>query len=101
MIIYSVTVNVQEQIVDSWAKWMLSVHLPEVMATGMFNKYQFSRLLTKFEEETGETFNVQYFANSMDNYQNYVDNFAPELQQKSKDKWGDQFTAFRTLLETI
>jgi hypothetical protein len=37
----------------------------------------------------------------MEEYERYKQNFAPALQQKTKDKFGDQVLAFRSLLEVI
>ena len=40
MIIYNVTVSVEESIKTDWLDWMKTEHIPEVMATGVFAKAQ-------------------------------------------------------------
>jgi len=36
MIIYNVTVSVDNEVHEMWLAWMRNTHLPEVMATGYF-----------------------------------------------------------------
>ncbi|MBT6516091.1 MAG: DUF4286 family protein, partial [Crocinitomicaceae bacterium] len=36
MIVYSVTVKVNQEIEENWLRWMKEVHIPDVMATGFF-----------------------------------------------------------------
>lgn len=100
MIIYSVTISIDNQVEGEWVRWMQAVHIPQVMATGCFVKYSFLRLLTKVEDE-GATYNLQYHARTMDEYLDYQDNFAPALQADMANKYRNQYGAFRTLLETV
>jgi hypothetical protein len=37
----------------------------------------------------------------MDNYEKYVNEYAPALKADSFNKWGNKFIAFRTLLEEL
>ena len=36
MIIYNVTVNVDEDVLSQWLRWMSENHIPDVMKTGLF-----------------------------------------------------------------
>ncbi len=45
MIIYNVTININHDVHDNWLDWMRSVHIPDVMATGMFLESKMLRLL--------------------------------------------------------
>ena len=36
MIIYNVTVTVQNEIVEEWLNWIRLEHIPEVLSTGLF-----------------------------------------------------------------
>jgi len=42
MIIYSVTVNIDDSVHDEWVTWMKEVHIPDVMATGYFLENRFA-----------------------------------------------------------
>lgn len=100
MIIYNVTINVDHAAHDAWLRWMKETHIPEVMETGLFLENRMLRLIGD-EDSGGVTYAVQYTAASMSDYEKYRDLHAPRLQQKTLELFRDQFTAFRTLLETV
>ena len=99
MIIYNVTVSVEESIKADWLKWMQTEHIPEVMACGVFTKAQINRLIVQGDSDS--TFAVAYTCASMKDLHQYQVKFAPELQQKHTEKFGDKAVAFRTLMEVI
>jgi len=101
MIIYNVTVNVNDEIREAWLQWMRSKHLAEIMATGCFVEYKMLHLLTEAPDASGTTYAIQYFALDMDSYERYRDEFGPALKAEGVALFGEQFTAFRTLLEVI
>lgn len=99
MIIYNVTVNIDEDVSAEWLQWMREVHVPDVMKTGMFTESRICRVLA--EEAGGYTYAIQYTCKEMSIYEKYRDEFAPLLQQETAKKFGGKFVAFRTLLEVI
>lgn len=99
MIIYNVTVNIDEDVAVEWLHWMKEVHIPDVMKTGMFLDHRFCRVLA--EEAGGFTYAIQYSCKDMETYEKYRDEFAPALQQETAKKYGGKFVAFRTLLEVV
>lgn len=100
MLIYSVTINVDEDIHDQWLGWMTSEHVPDVIATGCFSDYRMFRLLSP-ETDAGETYVVQYYCNNVEDYERYQIEHAAILQNEHKEKYGGKFTAFRTLMEEV
>ncbi len=101
MIVYNVTINVHDEINDEWLKWMKEFHLPEVMATRMFEDHSMYKLLTRQEDEDGVTYIIQYKCISMENYERYNSEFAPALREKTNNKFAGKFVAFRSLMEEI
>ena len=101
MIIYNVTINIEDDVHDEWIEWMQQVHIPEVMRTGLFLDFNFSKLLTRQDDETGTTYVIQYLAETMEHYELYRDKFAPALQEETRRKFEGKFVAFRTLMEKI
>lgn len=101
MIIYNVTINIEDEIHDEWLAWMKETHIPQVMHTGMFVDHSFSRLLSRQDDETGTTYVIQYLANDMAHYEKYIREFAPALQNETIRKFGNKFIAFRTLMEKV
>ena len=100
MIVYNVTVNVEEVIHLDWLNWMKTVHIPEVMSKGIFIKNQIYKVLAD-EGSGSHTYAIQYLCESMEAYELYRDNFAPALQEDVKRRYQDKFVAFRTLLEVV
>ena len=100
MIIYNITFKVDHESVESWMEWQKQIHIPEVIATGCFYDHRFYELL-EHEEEDGKTFVIQFYANSKNDYDHYLKNFAPEMKQKSAAKWNDHVISFRTLLQHV
>ena len=100
MIIYSVTVSIDQEVQAEWVQWMRDVHIPDVMATGYFLENRFAKVLL-VDEEGGVTYSVQYLCKNMADLQRYQGSHAPRLQADVKAKFDGKFVAFRTVLETV
>lgn len=100
MIIYNVTIKVDKSIADAWLAWLQDEHIPEVTGTGCFSSASILRLLDVDETE-GPTFAVQYAAESKAQYNRYIELFAGTMRQKSFQKWGDKFIAFRSVMQVV
>jgi len=92
--------KVTPSIVNEWVEWQKQEHIPQIMASNCFTDYKFFRLLDHDDDE-GSTFVVQYFADTKELYQQYIDEHSSELRKKAMEKWGDKFIAFRTLMELV
>lgn len=100
MIIYNVTLKVHSSIADEWLQWLREVHIPEVMGTGCFISHRAMRLL-EVDDSEGPTYAVQYHAESKALYNRYIEKFAGEMRQRSFDRWGDKFIAFRSVMQIV
>lgn len=100
MIIYNVTIKVEESIASAWLDWLLNEHIPEVMSTGCFSSHKVVRLL-EVDETEGPTYAIQYNADSKADYNRYIQLHAPGMRQKSFDKWGNSFIAFRSVMQVV
>ena len=101
MIIYNVTVKIDNDAQAEWLSWMKNTHIPDVMNTGLFVEHTFSRIVTLQQDETGQTYSIQYRCNDLSTLQQYQDIFAPKLQQEHSKKFEGKFVAFRTILEEV
>ena len=99
MIIYNVTVSVEESIKTDWLNWMKTEHIPEVMAAAVFTKAQINRVIV--QGDNNNTFAIAYTCQSMKDLHQYQIKFAEELQQKHLARYGDKAVAFRTIMEVI
>ncbi len=100
MIIYNVTIKIDNGVADEWVKWMKAEHMPELMSTGLFNDYRLCKLLEQ-EESEGVTYTAQYMLDSMDDYNTYIDKHAGKMREKIFKLFGGKFAAFRTVMEVV
>jgi hypothetical protein len=100
MIIYNVTLKVDTDIADAWVRWMKAEHMADLMNTGMFVDCRLCRLLGQ-DETDGITYSAQYFCANMEDYNNYINNYAEQLRDKGNRLFGGKFVAFRTVMEII
>ena len=100
MFIYNITIKVQESIKNDWLRWLKEEHIPEVIGTGSFTHAVILRLM-EVDDSEGPTYAIQYHAQSKALYNNYIENHATAMRQKSFDKWGDKFIAFRSVMQVV
>ena len=100
MIIYNVTINVDDSIHHDWLKWMQNKHINDVLATGLFTNAKMVKVLVE-EEMGGTTYAVQYFTDSRAKLEDYYQNHAPRLRQEGLQLFADKMLAFRTELEVM
>jgi Domain of unknown function (DUF4286) len=100
MIIYNVTIKVVHTVADQWLGWLKKEHIPDIIATGCFTHATILHLLEADDAE-GITYAVQYHATSRVLYDRYMELFAGDMRKKAIDKWGDQFIAFRSVMEVV
>ena len=99
-IIYNVTVKVESQIADAWLQWLLKEQIPAIMQTGCFFNYKVVRLL-EVDDSEGPTYAIQYYAGSKADYNRYMELYAAAFRNASFIKWGEQFIAFRSVMEIV
>jgi len=98
MIIYNITINIEDEIHEDWLNWMKSTHIPDVMACNLFESYKICKIIA---EDEGHTYSIQYTCKTMRKYTDYQTKYAAKLQKKHSDRYNNKFVAFRTLLEEI
>ena len=100
MIIYNVTININDEAHDEWLRWMQQTHIPDMLATGKFSSARMIKVLVE-EEMGGTTYSVQYRTDSKETLQRYYDEDAKRLRQDGLERFANKFVAFRTELEII
>jgi hypothetical protein len=100
MFIYNVTTKLDWSITDAWIEWMQKEHVPALLETNCFVRYQLLKLHEQDDTE-GPTYVAQYFAESKALYNRYLEIFANDFRKIVIEKWGDNFISFRTLLEVV
>ncbi len=101
MVIYNVTLNVENAILEQWLPWMRKEHIPKVMATGFFYEYHFLKLISGEQSEDTSTYAVQYKCQDVKQLARYLEDYAHVLQQEHRKAFGERVLAFRTMLEEV
>lgn len=99
MILYNVTLSIDQEIAPEWLEWMRHKHIPDVLATGMFHSCRICRI--RGFEEGGISYSIQYVSPDEASYRRYQLEFAPALQQEHSERYKGKFAAFRTELEIL
>ena len=99
MILYNVTVILEESAEREWLAWMKQEHIPEVMATNCFVSNRMLKVLDSPNE--GVTYCMQYIAETPEAYENYKNQFAADLQAAAMSRFENRFVAFRTLMQFV
>lgn len=99
MIIYNVTVSIDESIHNEWLIW-IKEHIPQVLGTGKFEKATLTRVLVE-EELGGHTYSIQYRSYSREALDAYYKEDADKLRTDGLNKFADKMLAFRTELQIV
>jgi hypothetical protein len=101
MLIYNVTVNIEDEVHDEWLNWMKTVHIPAVLRSNCFSHHYFTKLISRQDDETGVTYAIQYHCKSENDFATYQRDYAPDLQAEHSKKYEGKFVAFRSILEKV
>jgi hypothetical protein len=99
MILYNVTINIDNSVHDQWLNWMQTKHINDVLATGKFSSARMVKVLV--EEEGTTTYSIQYSTENKEKLNRYFQEDAPQLRQEGLALFGDKMLAFRTELQMI
>ncbi|WP_316825764.1 DUF4286 family protein [Pedobacter miscanthi] len=99
MFLYNVTLILEDAAAEEWLQWMQDVHIPQVMATGMFVSNRLLKVIDSPNE--GVTYCAQYVAETIDLYNRYQEEFAPALQAELNERYKNRFVAYRSLMEFV
>jgi len=98
MIIYNVTINIDDSVHQQWLDWMQEKHIKEVLEAGKFIKAKFIKIISE-EATNSTTYCVQYFAKNKQQLDSYYLEKAPKLREEGLRLFGDKMLTFRTELE--
>ncbi len=100
MIVYNVTVTVDDAIAADWVRWIKEEHAQEVLDTKCFHKYELYQIL-EHQDDGVQSYAVKYYTDRLEDYEQYVSDHAEALRNKGFERFGDRFIAFRTLMKKV
>jgi len=99
MLLYNVTLIIEEVSAAAWLQWMQEEHIPEVMATGLFVSNRLLKVVDSPNE--GVTYCAQYVVQSIEDYDAYQLTHANRLAAELNSRFKDKFVSFTTVMEYI
>ena len=85
MILYNITIIIEESIQDRWLEWMNTEYIPGINATNLFASNRMLKVLDSPNE--GVTYCLQFIADDFGKYKDYQENFAPQFENKQHQKF--------------
>ena len=100
MLLFNITVGIDQDVEDQWIQWVKAEYIPAVMNTDLFSSYKLYKVLHGSEDGT-ISYSIQCLAKNIENVNAYFEHHAPALQEKLRGRFRDKHVAFMTLLEEV
>ena len=100
MILYNITFNIEPEINQQWLDWMKRHYYTYVLGTDLFFDVKLFKLLNETENE-GITYSVQFFTDTLDKAEIYLEKFAPSIVARHNEAFRYKHVSFMTLLEGL
>ncbi len=100
MIIYNITVNIDESVHNEWLEWMQTEHIANMIATGKFTSARLVKVLVN-EDMGGVTYSVQYASPDKETLDAYYKENEAALDMEARKRFADKMLTFCTELEII
>lgn len=100
MILYNITFNIEPEIQKDWLSWMKNEYFSFALDTGLFMDVKMYQLLNETENQ-GLTYSVQFFSDSLEKVNVYLENFAPKIVERHNQTFKYKHVSFMTILESV
>jgi len=97
-VLYNITYNVDESVLEEWLTWMKTEFIPKHIATKFFESANMVQVLVE-EEMGGVSFAVMYKSTNLELLEEFVADHSSEFNKELSDKFGQKVLTFMTLLE--
>ena len=99
MILYNITVIIDDKINEEWLDWMNTEFIPVLTNSDHVTSNRFLRVIDSPNE--GITYCVQLIIDTIGNYQQFQETDFPQLMADHSTKFANSFVSFSTLMEFI
>jgi len=97
-VLYNITYNVDESVLEEWLSWMKSEFIPKLLATKYFESANMVKILVE-EEMGGVSYAVMYKSKNLETLEDFVVEQSAKFNKELSDKFGQKVLTFMTLLE--
>ena len=99
MLLFNVTVIIEDASAADWLAWMKEIHIPQLMATDCFVSYRFLKIVDSPNE--GTSYCVQFIAEVKTNHQTFLDLHEQQFIAEMYAKYPNKLVTFSTLMEFV
>ncbi len=99
MILYNITVIIDEEIETDWLKFINHTFVPDALSGNLLISNRILRVIDSPNE--GVTYCLQFISDSLDNYNQFKDLYASDLLEAHASRFKDQAVCFSTIMEFI
>ena len=99
MLLYNLTLIVEETVSEEFLNWIKQTYIPSAIEPNLFVSNRLLKVVDSPNE--GVTFCLQFVAENERDYQDYKNNFAPQLEVALNTKFANRFVSYSTLMEFI
>ena len=99
MLLYNITIILEEAAANEWLAWTQEEHIPALMATGKFVSNRLLKVVDSPNE--GVTYCLQFVLNSNVDYESYKAEHAPAMQEELNTRFQNRHVSFQTLMEYV
>ncbi|MEO1653452.1 MAG: DUF4286 family protein [Bacteroidota bacterium] len=96
MLTYEVKIVIEATSEKEWLHWMKTVHVPDVIATGLPLSYQILKV-----KDQAYTYVFHYHFASQEAFDHYHQEHSAALQADTSEKFGGKFKAERQLYDWV
>ncbi len=100
MILFSLTVNIDNDVKEEWLEWMKQTFIPSLWLTGFFVEKRFLKLLNE-EEGNGTTFSLQLTLSNLESLRNFEADHLYDFRKMLYGKYAGRLVDFYTVLEKV
>jgi hypothetical protein len=99
MILFNLTIILDEEIHNEWLHWMKTKQIQDVMNTGCFVSNRLLNVLDSPNE--GVTYCVQYISDSLENLNEFRQKHEQMIQANMPEQFNNKLVLFPTVMEFI
>ena len=99
MIIYNITVLIEETIEQEWLYYVQSAMIPSILDTGFFNSGKLLQVTDSPNE--GLTFCLQFSTNEISSLQSYQSLYSQQLESAHQLAFPNQLVTFNSTMKLI
>lgn len=99
MLLYNVTIIIEEESANEFLTWIEKEHIPAVMGTGKFISHRLLKVVDSPNE--GVTYCTQFIAENRAAYDEYLSENSTALQSSLPPQFENKFVIFPTLMEFV